>query len=369
MVWLIISRCVVLLASMLADFLYYQQLTFPPFRFLYFNLARSLAVHYGKNDWHYYLTQGYPLLLTTFLPFGLSGILQALFPAEDAPLNTSSTALFIHIRRQLATVSIFVPLVLSLIAHKEVRFVYPLLPALHILAASPFATFFLPVSAPRTSKLRSFLFCLLAIASVGLAFFATTLHQRGPIDVLSYLRDQHTQHYLSQPPTNSLVPTASTMTVAFLMPCHSTPWRSHLVFPSIKAWALTCEPPLHLPPSEHEAYLDEADLFYQNPRKFISLSLGGKPPRTKGEYAARLSAIEAIGNVGWDGKEGRKPWTEYLVFFEQLEPVMKEMLKGSGYRQCWQGWSSFGHDDWRRKGDVVVWCLNGKGRGKRKDGG
>lgn len=71
----------------------------------------------------------------------------------------------------------------------------------------------------------------------------------------------------------------------------------------------------------------------------------------------------------WDGKEGRKAWPEYLVFFEQAEAVMGVVLRGSGYGECWRGWNSWRHDDWRRRGDMVVWCLNrrkGKGEGTKK---
>jgi phosphatidylinositol glycan class B len=54
---------------------------------------------------------------------------------------------------------------------------------------------------------------------------------------------------------------------------------------------------------------------------------------------------------------GRKAWPHELVFFEQLEPVLKEVLKGTRYRECWRGFNSHVHDDWRRVGDVIVWCL------------
>ena len=70
----------------------------------------------------------------------------------------------------------------------------------------------------------------------------------------------------------------------------------------------------------------------------------------------------------WDGREGRKTWPEYLVFFEQMEPIMREVLKGSAYRDCWRGWNSWGHDDWRRKGDMVVFCLRKQGVIKRRKG-
>ena len=53
----------------------------------------------------------------------------------------------------------------------------------------------------------------------------------------------------------------------------------------------------------------------------------------------------------------KRAWPEYLVFFEQLEPLMTRALEGSQYRECTRLFNSHAHDDWRRKGDVVVWCL------------
>lgn len=60
--------------------------------------------------------------------------------------------------------------------------------------------------------------------------------------------------------------------------------------------------------------------------------------------------------------EGAKVWPEYLVFFAQLEDVLRGVVAEAGvgrsaYRECWRGWNSWAHDDWRRRGDMVVWCL------------
>lgn len=57
-------------------------------------------------------------------------------------------------------------------------------------------------------------------------------------------------------------------------------------------------------------------------------------------------------------REKKKAWTGYLVFFEQLEEEMGVVLKGSGYGVCWRGWNAWVHDDWRRRGKLVVWCLD-----------
>jgi phosphatidylinositol glycan class B len=117
----VISAVVVLGASALSDYLYYGAWTFPPYQLLSFNIYQGLAVFYGRNDWHYYLSQGLPLLLTTYLPFAVIGMWK-----PDGRTQIQS----------LFTVTVLTTLMaLSQISHKEVRFIYPLLPILHILAA------------------------------------------------------------------------------------------------------------------------------------------------------------------------------------------------------------------------------------------
>lgn len=341
----------------LIDRLYYQKWTFPPLRFLYFNIAQSLAVFYGRNDWHYYLSQGYPLLLTTYLPFTVLGLYQSVIKN-----GISSTQAFI--KHNLALTALLVPLTLSFISHKEVRFIYPILPILHVLTAPPIIRFFYPI--PRSpADIKYIILAFVLLLNIIIALLATTSHQPGPLSTIAYLRKQYTNHHLSQPPPNSLLPPApSTMTVGFLTPCHSTPWRSHLVHPGIKSWALSCEPPIHLPPGPLRAtYLDEADQFYANPLAFLRQHLGNPPPGEKsyfiGHPAPPLSSPPPLDGEewGWDGNGGKKIWPDYLVFFGQLEAEMRKALGGSRYGECWRGWNGWGHEDWRRRGGMVVWCL------------
>jgi phosphatidylinositol glycan class B len=72
--------------------------------------------------------------------------------------------------------------------------------------------------------------------------------------------------------------------------------------------------------------------------------------------ARHWSNLEPAKQAG-KGK-GRREWPRYLIFFEPLEGVLGEVLGNSRYRECWRGFNSHWHDDWRRKGDVVVWCLD-----------
>jgi phosphatidylinositol glycan class B len=352
----------ILVLSAFVDRLFYQEWVFPPFNFLYINVVQSLAVFYGNNNWHYYLSEGYPLLLTTALPFTLLGIFKAFTFTVSDPIS-----------RHLATICIAVPAALSLISHKEVRFIYPLLPAMHILAAPQLASYFGPALsqstihpkfAPPYRLTKRILLGFLLILNIIIAMYTATVHNSGLISVTHYLRHELEIHYL---PDKSWVYAPHNLTAAFFMPCHSTPWRSHLQYlptpptqSSITAWALTCEPPLNMNPTEKSTYLDEADLFYLNPSLYFKQHMSRHPPLSfknrKGVFSSEPGRHRTPTHIP-SVQTTLHDWPEYLVFFAQLERTMQTTLQGSGYGECARIFNSQWHDDWRRTGDVVVWCL------------
>lgn len=363
--------CGTLVLSAACDYYYFGEFTFPPYQWLHFNVSQDLAVFYGRNDWHYYLSQGLPLLLTTYLPFALVALYQA-------------TSLKSGDIRFLFTTTIFGTLAtMSLVAHKEVRFIYPLLPILHILTAPVISEFFRPSlpaspSIERTSttiitsqpaaaplepashtRYTPLLFTLLGL-NIFIAYYTTQVHQRAVLSVLPFLRHEYETLALdtwgrsaSDPSygvDNTLRPLAPNTLpfsqndtfVAFLTPCHSTPWRSSLYHPFLHAWALTCSPPIHIPAHtpEREAYRDEADRFYDDPVKFLREEVG----------------------------KGERMWPRFVVGFEGIEGVVRkaavdrevetgEEIGGWGVKEVWREKNSDWHDDWRRTGDLVVWEL------------
>lgn len=414
------------------DRLFYGIWTFPAAKFLQFNLVQDLAVFYGRNRPDYYFTEGLPLLLTTATPFALAGIFSAIktstktdivaareiirepktsesSPPPSGPSNTQKPLL------ALAFAAVLYTAALSLISHKEVRFLHPLLPIFSILAAPAISSYFHPFPSPSSTS-RKLQMGTLLLLNTTIAIYVTRIHARGVIDVLHYLRDQFTamntpalvlgnatvpsfftsiQSFFSSDDNNLYKspitsqafglahlasPAAFTLametpvkplTAAFLMPCHSTPWRSHLVFPDIKAWALTCEPPVHITDrSERDKYMDEADIFYADPVRWLNNEMStipvnastasGKDVLAWGEGTDGTKTEDARG-IGRDA-HGKRLWPLYVVFFEQLIPVMEQVLggvKGSRYKECWRGFNSHWHDDSRRKGDVIVWCVDG----------
>jgi phosphatidylinositol glycan class B len=334
----ILCGSLILGVSLAFDHLYFGFWTFPPYNWLNFNISKSLAVFYGRNPWHYYLLQGLPLLCTTSLPFAVRALYNptATSPAQANVLRTLTYTVFVT------------TLALSLISHKEVRFIYPLLPILNVLSAPLAASFFTasPLPSSRTgvgrSRLRNKHYATAALAiNVVLALFLSFLHQPAPLSVMSYLRGEYERvhpvsarlaHATRQPP-----PKQEELFALFLMPCHSTPWRSHLVYPGLRAYALSCEPPLHTQPNtpERDNYRDEADRFYDDPIGFLT-----------GELFAP-NGVEV---------------PRFIVGFEGIEPWLREFLetprgKASGIkiRRVWGGFNGFFNEDWRRAGRMMVW--------------
>ncbi|TKA75682.1 hypothetical protein B0A55_03173 [Friedmanniomyces simplex] len=333
-----------LAVSIAMDRAYYHKWVFPPLRFLYFNVVQGVAGFYGRNRIDYYFTEGLPLLLTTALPFAGIGMWHSSRPGRDRPVFKG------YVERQtrylLAMAVVATVLAMTMISHKEVRFIYPLLPILHILAAKPLASFFESVPA---NKVKLGLLLLMLTINIYIAAYVAFVHQRGVLNVLHYLRHEQ-EARLPESTTYSAESSqyGANLTVGFLMPCHSTPWRSHLIYPEIKAWALTCEPPLDLSVEERRWYEDEADIFYNHPASWIDDNLKDRQSVMKAKQVALKPR---------QGDEVRRDWPEYLVFFEHLEPVMSAVLERTSYEECWRGLNTHWHDDWKRRGDVVVWCM------------
>lgn len=313
--------------SFLSDRAYFGFWTFPPYNWLNFNISKSLAVFYGRNPWHYYLLQGLPLLCTTSLPF----VLMALYKPK------TSTDKQYNVLRTMSSAVVVTTGALSLISHKEVRFIYPLLPILNILAA-PVAANFFTTSSPSSSsppKVRNKPWLYLALGvNLFLAGYLSFFHQPAPISVLSYLRTQHTKVQATRIESGT-----DDLFALFLMPCHSTPWRSHLVHPTLNAYALSCEPPLHTAPNtpERDLYRDEADRFYDAPIEFLSKEL----------FAEDRQFAKPRYIVGFEGIE---PWLDDFV--TNTEEGRKMGIK---LTNVWTGWNGLFNEDWRRAGKMVVW--------------
>ncbi|KAK6605964.1 Alg9-like mannosyltransferase [Botrytis cinerea] len=325
----ILCGSIILIISAISDRLYFGEWTFPPYQWLHFNISQNLAVFYGKNDWHYFFSQGLPLLLLTYLPFTILSTFKSYTPSTMP--NPEFTYNLQTILTHLTGVMIFV---LSTISHKEVRFIYPLLPILLLLTAPSITSFFtretqIPTNDSSKSKIetatiRKPLLTILILLNIALAAYTTIIHQSAVISVNTFIRHKYETEI--------------------------TPWRSQLVYKGLGAWALGCEPPVHLEMGQRDMYRDEADRFYDDPRRFLREEI----------------LIEGDGEGDGDGDE-KKMWPRYLVGFEGVEKDVREFYegvaegaqdgagRGKKMKEIWREKNTQWIDDWRRSGDVVVW--------------
>lgn len=332
-------RALVLGFGVWLDSLYYGYWTCPAFSFFVQNVVTNVSAFYGANAWHWYLTVCLPTFLTCFLwAFG-HGIRYVIFEPRYEKA------------RPLLILCAWTILVYSLLQHKEIRFLQQLVPWLHVFASvglQPPATITSLRNAwaviPRWIRI-----CL--VAQLPVLVYVCAFHGRAQVAVTTYL------HALTQSDT----PPKS---IGFLMPCHSTPWQSHLHSPSMEAggpsgdaglaWFLGCPPP----PAGASDYWDQMDFFYHDPELYL---LTRFPDEVDVSFPPMdYTSITPTGSQSPYDKGWRHSWPSHIVLFSSLLDVytssgtILDLLRSKGYREGARFWNAIFHPDEKRRGDVVV---------------
>lgn len=219
--------------STIIDCIFYGKWTFVQFNFLKLNIFHGVADFYGSHPWHWYFTQGFPAVIGPHLPLFLHGCALG--------FRRYKILLFSIVW----TISIY-----SLLPHKEFRFIYPVL---------PFCMVFCGISLASLKTWRRTAAVVLVVSNLIPALYTGLIHQRGTLDVMGHLQGLcDTNSDLNIQPN-----------VLFLMPCHSTPYYSHLHCP-IRMRFLEC------PPSLGEGYVDESAIFYNDPLQWLKTAFPDK---------------------------------------------------------------------------------------------
>ncbi|XP_042660105.1 GPI mannosyltransferase 3 isoform X2 [Tyto alba] len=231
--------------SLIIDRVFFGEWVLVQLNFLKFNVLQNLGAFYGSHPWHWYFTQGLPVILGTHLPFFIHGCVLA---------------------------------AKSMLSHKEFRFIYPVL---------PFCMIFCGYSLKQLKAWKKSAASFLLLSNLLPALYTGLIHQRGTLDVMSHIQQLCNNSYQSQ------------AFVFIMMPCHSTPFYSHVHCP-LKMRFLQCPPDL----TRDESYIDEADVFYSNP-------------------------------LGWLNKEFYNDTLlpSHLIFFSVLEQEISSFLTLRGYEK------------------------------------
>ncbi|XP_074034783.1 phosphatidylinositol glycan anchor biosynthesis class B [Leptinotarsa decemlineata] len=241
MLTLLLSRylpigLIVLSLSILLDSLAHGTFIVTVYEFLKFNLIEDIGSFYGTQPWHWYLSSGIPAILgIQLLPF----LTASFVILKNRRVHQNELAM-------LGTI-IFALTIYSLLPHKEFRFILSLLPLIFYISSR-----FLSAWSRKASKTAVWLVAIFIFAcNILPMWYLSMIHQRGTLDVMDALK----RISLKNPNDTNLL---------FLMPCHSTPLYSHLHV-NVTTRFLTCTPNFN----KIDNYVDEADLFYENPNGWL----------------------------------------------------------------------------------------------------
>eukprot|EP01029_Cantina_marsupialis_P027864 TRINITY_DN774101_c0_g1_i1.p1 TRINITY_DN774101_c0_g1~~TRINITY_DN774101_c0_g1_i1.p1 ORF type:complete len:558 (-),score=78.58 TRINITY_DN774101_c0_g1_i1:79-1752(-) len=199
----LVSILFVVFSTIIIDSLFYGKLTIlTVWNFLEFNVFSGQSVMFGSHPWHWYFSQGLWAVLVAFSPFVIYGIFMS-FRDSTASL----------LEKMMSCMVIVMIGGLSIIGHKEFRFLTILTPLFTIMIA---------LSLWRLSRLSyiATIVCMIAIVLIHSFVFILlgVLNQSGPSNLLPVLHERLEARNCS----------IDNCEVHFIMPCHAFPLQSHL---------------------------------------------------------------------------------------------------------------------------------------------
>ncbi|XP_010278015.1 PREDICTED: GPI mannosyltransferase 3 [Nelumbo nucifera] len=289
---------VVLAFTCLLDRLMYGSWILVPLNFLKFNFLSSGGDYYGTHKWHWYFTQGFPVMLFTFLPFSLVGIFKSK-------------------QWKLFGLIVWVLGLYSLLGHKEFRFVLPVLPIALMFSGYSLAAMRIPISSDgkskrslhhtRCHKRMQLAVLFLLVTNLPMALYMSLVHQRGSEDVMNFLAKEALDENVKS--------------ILFLTPCHAMPYYSTL-HSNLPMRFLDCTP------SDEKGIPDESDLFMMDPVGFVS-------------------------NMA-------KNWSlpSHIVLFDSQERLLEEFLTSHSFREMKRFFHAHFKVDRDLQSSIVVYALS-----------
>ncbi|XP_017470147.1 PREDICTED: GPI mannosyltransferase 3 [Rhagoletis zephyria] len=252
------------------DTYWHGRLIVTPYEFFKYNVLHNIGSFYGSHPWYWYFTVGLPTVLgINTLPF-IFGVMDTVRHKQNYP-----------VRKQLLITILLSLVVLSTVEHKEFRFVSSLLPLCLYITADTLTRW-----SYNASRFMLWLSALVIVFGNALpAWYLSTVHQKGPLEVMTSVQ-QIARDYRDENEHRA--------SILFLMPCHSTPFYSH-VHENVTMRFLTCEPNLQNKPN----YVDEAEKFYESPTHWLRSHIPSYP---------------------------RTAMPSHVVLYEPLAPVINEFL-------------------------------------------
>ena len=232
------------------DSLFYGELTCTPLQFLLFNVFQGQSAIFGTHPFTWYLTHGLFILLGPLYPILLQSVVVGL--SEGQRLQSKKAILSLSV--------LWTILAYSLLPHKEVRFLYPILPiaislcSISLMECGEKGKPWIPKCIHRGAL------PLYVILNLGLFVTLGYLHQRGNLAAFTYLRGLPETMRGAQNGKERL-------SLDIWMGCHQTPGYSHLHGKIHTLNTIQC--PLYLSENGKEKPPTPHAIFMKYPREFL----------------------------------------------------------------------------------------------------
>ncbi|XP_055373326.1 GPI mannosyltransferase 3 [Condylostylus longicornis] len=246
------------------DSYFYGKLILTPWEFIKFNYLLGIGSFYGTHPWHWYFLTGLPSILgVNYLPF-LIGVIQTIRNKE------------MYIIRKQLLITIFITLITySIFQHKEFRFILILLPLCLYISVDTLVRW-----SYKASKWAVWVVAIILLIGNAIPnYYLSLVHQRGTLEVMPFLAE------ISKVYTDEVNSRAN---ILFLMPCHSTPYYSH-IHQNVTLRFLTCNPNIHM----KQNYIDEAELFYRAPDRWLRSHIPSYPKTAMPTHVVLFDSLES----------------------------------------------------------------------------
>ena len=244
--------------AVVVDYWYFGFVTLPFLGNFHFNVVLDYASLFGAHPWHWYLTAGTPALAGILLPLLVSDLV-ALVPGGQGWSKG---------RRNLWIIVVTYLVAMSTNAHKEFRYILPLLPIFCLLTGEQLQKYLGTLPQSRRGCLGWFSLAVIVIANLIAVLYLGLFHQSGPVTVnreILRLATRHAKGLATRPEATTLV---SRHGIGYFTgACHSTPLLSALHTPLVhfETRSLDCSPSCRADPNA----VCETDQFHHDPLGFL----------------------------------------------------------------------------------------------------
>lgn len=300
----IMSPCAIfgiagLAIAMAVDRYFFGFWTLPLLGNFHFNMILDRASLYGSHPGHWYFSTGVPGLAGLLLPL----LLRSLWRFGRGRVSYGE--------RNLWIISLCYLVTLSFNAHKELRYIQPVLPLFCLLAGSHLRTLFLGNSNHPSNGRALFFGFIFITANLLAVLYLGLFHQTGPILVN---RSIVSNASVAASTSNQLDFTIHYLTGA----CHSTPLHSQLHAPplSFDTWSLDCSPECRADPD----LVCESEQFARDPVGFVGDAYFPCVKLTEEEETCSVDSLP-------------RSVPDYVVTFSTYETSIRSQLKSLGLHE------------------------------------